>query len=806
MAIEKQIDLEEVLTGVPMPDGEDVTQISDDEIEVEITDTAEMEAAEAMGLLEDEEMLGEEFNANLAEILSEEDLQLVSGELLEGYTRDKDSRGEYDNIAEEGVTLLGFTENAAGEPFPGACSATHPVLAQAVVKFQAKTYKELFPTEGPVRTRIIGADNIEKQEQANRVRHFMNWQTQIQMPEYGPELDRLLFYVSLYGTAFKKTWWDPSLQRARTEYIKASDFYVDYFASDLETAERFTHKYVLSKNQIRKLQIAGMFRDVEVMETNIDEDAATETANEIVGRSRPGQFEDEVEILEIHANIDMPGFENEDGLQLPYIIHMTTDEQVLCITRNWDEGDVLFKKKMYFTQYTMIPGLGFYGYGYLHLIGGLTKTATSSMRQLIDAGTFANLPGGFKAHGLRVLAPDEPIAPGEWREVNSPAGDLQKSLQPLPFKEPSGTLFNLMQYVTNLAKEFADATDTVVENSSNYGPVGTTMALLEQSSKLFNAVHKRLHAAQSKDLRILARIDSEYLPDMYPYEVAGGAQQVFKEDFNLKSIDVIPVSDPNMPTEAHRIAKINAIMSIAQQNPAAYNMQQISMELFAAMGVEEPQRYLAQTQEPMSANPITENMAAMKGMPLQAQMEQNHDAHIVTHGTILRNPSYKENPQLQQILMGHITEHLAMKYQQEMMQMIQDPQAQQALMMAQQQGQPLPMEMQNQIAMMAANASDKVLQFDEEKAKIMAGDNPSTEEERMELQRKDLALRAQGEMNRLKIHQDKMDLEEAKLMTTDENEDEDRALRLKEAEMKFASNMAKDAAKTMDAAVKITRI
>ena len=804
MAIEKQIDLEEAITSVKMPSADNIERLDTGEVEVEIADDATIEAAEAMGFFDEEEQLTEEFDANLAEQMPEEDLQFVANELYEGFTKDKDSRQEYDDIAEEGVTLLGFKDDEGGEPFPGACSATHPVLAQAVVKFQAKTYKELFPTEGPVRTRIMGMDTMQKQEQANRVRHFMNWQTQVQMPEYGPELDRLLFYVSLYGTAFKKTYWDPTQQRACTEFVKSSDFYVNYYASDLENAERYTHKYTLSKNQVKKLQLAGMFRDLDVMETPIDESSATESENEIVGRAKPGMAEDEVEILEVHANIDLPGFEDEDGLKLPYIVHMTTDEQVLCIRRNWNEEDLLKKKKMYFTHYTMIPGLGFYGYGYLHLIGGLTKTATSSLRQLIDAGTFANLPGGFKAHGLRVLAPDEPISPGEWREVNSPAGDLGKSLQPLPFKEPSGTLFQLMQYVTNLAKEFADATDSVVEQGSNYGPVGTTMALLEQSSKLFNAVHKRLHAAQSKDLRILARLDSEYLPDMYPYEVAGSAQQVFREDFNLKSIDVIPVSDPNMPTEAHRIAKINAIMSIAQQNPAAYNMQQISMELFAAMGVEEPQRYLAQSQQPMSANPITENMAAMKGMPLQAQMDQNHDAHIVTHGTILRNPAYKENPQLQQILMGHITEHLAMKYQQEMMQMIQDPQMQQALMMAQQQGQPLPMEMQNQIALMAADASDKVLQFDEEKAKIMAGDTDKNEQ--IEIQKQDLALRAQAEMNKLKIHDDKMDLEEAKLMTTDENEDEDRKLRLKEAEMRFASDMAKDAAKTMDAAVKITKL
>ena len=802
MAIEKKIDLTDAITSVKMPGVDEV----EESIEVEIEDPQALEIAKAMGLDEEEKELTNEFDENLAELMSEEDLQEVANDLYDGYTRDKDSRQEYDNIAEDGVTLLGLKDSPGDEPFTGACNATHPVLAQAVVKFQAKTYKELFPTEGPVRTRIIGVETQQKMEQANRVRQFMNWQTQVQMPEYGPELDRLLFYVALYGTAFKKNFWDPTLQRPCTEYIKASDLYVDYYASDLESAERFTHKYSLSLNQIRKLQIAGMFRDIEVVETQIEESAATESANEAVGRSKPGYTDDEVEILEVHANVDLPGYEDEDGLKLPYIVHMTTDQQVLCIRRNWDQQDILKKKKMYITHYTMIPGLGFYGYGYLHLIGGLTKTATSSLRQLIDAGTFANLPGGFKAHGLRVLAPDEPIAPGEWREVNSPAGDLGKSLQPLPFKEPSQTLYNLMQYVTNLAKEFADATDSVVEQGSNYGPVGTTMALLEQSSKLFNAVHKRLHAAQSKDLRILARLDGEYLPDMYPYEVAGGAQQVFKEDFNLKSIDVIPVSDPNMPTEAHRIAKINAIMSIAQQNPAAYNMDQISMELFAAMGVDEPQRYLKKQQQPMTANPISENMAVMKGAPLQASPEQNHDAHIVTHGTLLRNPAYKDNPSVQQLLMAHITEHLALKYQQEMMQMIPNPQVQQALMMSQQQGKPLPMEMQNQIALMAANASDKVLQLDEEKARIMAGDTDDNKAEQIELQKQDLALRAQSEMNRLKMHDDKMDLEEAKLMTTDENEDEDRKLRMKEAEMRFASNMAKDAAKTMDAAVKITKI
>jgi len=779
MAIEKRIQLEDdTQVSATMP-SDDISVTPDGGAEITLTDQQEIDEATAMGMMDDEmPMPFGPHDANLAEMMSDEDIDTVSKETLEGFEKDKDSRSEYDEIAEDGVNLLGLQFEEGAGAFPGASGVTHPVLAQAVVKFQAKAYKELFPTEGPVRTRIMGVNTQQKMEQANRVRQFLNWQTQMQMPEYGPELDKMLFHVALYGTAFKKTFWNPTLQRPVTEFIKAQDFFIDYYASDLETAERYTHKYLLSKNEIKKMQLAGIFKDEEVdPDYNIEQSAAKEAEDEVVGVSKPGNNDEYIEILEVHVNLDLPGYEDPNGIKLPYIVHMTEDGTVLSIRRNYDPDDVLRKKKMYFTHYNMIPGLGFYGYGYIHLIGGLTKTATSSMRQLIDAGTFANLPGGFKAHGLRVLAPDEPIAPGEFREVNAPAGDLGKSLQILPFKEPSSTLFNLMDYASKLAAQFADSTDNVVDNATNYGPVGTTMALLEQSSKLFNAVHKRLHAAQTKDLRILTRLDFEYLPDLYPYEVAGGAQQVFRKDFNLKSIDVIPVSDPNMPTEAHRIAKINAIMSIAQQNPAAYNMEAIGMELFAAMGVEEPQRYLKQSQQPFTADPISENMASLKGAPLRPRPDQNHDAHIVTHGMFLQNPAYKTNPQVQQLLASHIQDHLALKYQQEMAQMIQNPQAQQMIMS----GQQMPPEMENQIALMAAQAADKVNQFDEEKQKIMAGENKSTAEEQLEIQRKDLALRAQKLMNDMKVHEDKMDLEESKLMIDDENKDQDR--KLKEAQM-----------------------
>jgi hypothetical protein len=793
MAVEKRIQLEDD-TGVQIP--EDGAMNSD--VEVTLEDQQEIAAAEAMGMIPQEdvgmELEVEDHEANLAEMLDDQELNLIATELSESFQNDKDSREDYDSIAEEGVTLLGLQDENGDEPFPGACGATHPALTQAVVKFQAKAYKELFPTEGPVRTRIIGAQTPQKTEQANRVRHFLNYQTQLQMPEYGPELDRLLFYVGLYGSAFKKTYWDATLQRPRTQYVKAQDFYVDYYASDLETAERFTHTYSMSQNEIRKYQLAGMFRDTEVMDSPMDgESNAEETANEAIGVTRPSMQKERVEILEMHVNLDLPGFEDANGIALPYIVHMTDDNTILAIRRNWNQEDQTRKKKHFFTHFTMIPGLGFYGYGYLHLIGGLTKTATSSMRQLIDAGTFANLPGGFKAHGLRVLAPDEPIAPGEWREVNSPAGDLGKALQPLPFKEPSGTLFNLMQYVVNTAKEFADSSDHIVDNASNYGPVGTTMALLEQSSKMFSAVHKRLHSAQSKDLRILARLDHEYLPDMYPYEVAGGAQQVFKQDFNLKSIDVVPVTDPNMPSESHRIAKINAIMTIAQQQPQSYNMEQIGMELFQAMGIDEPQRYLKKKQQPISADPITENMAVMKGAPLQAKPEQNHDAHLVTHAMMLQNKTYQGNPQLVQLLTSHIQDHMAMKYRQEMMQMIQDPRMQQMIMA----GQPLPPEIENQVALMAANAADQVNKLDIEKEKILSGEKDKEDpvSKQLELQQMELDLKRQ-------VHMDKIALQESKMIIDDENKDEDRLLKAEQMNMKFAGDVARDAKKTVSIAMK----
>lgn len=726
-------------------------EISDEEeIEVEIED-------EDSDLLEDEEE-GEEveegFLDNLAERIDEETLDALSDELIELYKVDKESRAEWDSIAADAIKQLGFSSEETDVPFPGACEVTHPMLAQSVVKFQAKAFRELFPSQGPVRTRIMGDKTREREQQAFRVRDYMNYQTTVLMSEYGPELDRLLFSTALYGSAFKKTYYDATMDRPVSKFIKAEDFVIDYFTESLETSPRYTHKYEINRDTIVRHQVAGVWRDIELSDKySIDETSEIrEVEDEVQGRKRPAYSvtDDEMHlILEMHVDLDLPGYEHEDGLRLPYIVTIDKNSgKILAIYRNWKEGDPKFKKRVWFTHYCFVPGLGFYGYGYLHLIGGLVKTATSNLRQLVDAGTFANLPAGFKAHGLRVLAPDGPIEPGEWREVNAPAGDIAKSLVPLPYKEPSQTLFSLLQFMIDAAREFADSTEQVVSESTNYGPVGTTLALLEQSGKLYSAIHYRMHMAQAHDLKLLAEINFEYMPDAYPFDVAGASRTIFKADFDPASVDVIPVSDPNMPTEAHRVAKLNAIMTFAASDPQAHNMREIRLDLYTAMGIENPERYLAPPPEevqPLTADPMSENAAAIIGKPIRPRLDQNHEAHIKAHAAILADPSYSQNAMMQQVLMAHINEHLSMKYTMEMLEMIGEPDLTQAML----QGQPLPPEIENMVAVKVAETSDAVLRFNELKAKALAGDN---EDPALKLQKDELQLKL---LNMLLDHNDK---------------------------------------------------
>lgn len=722
-------------------------------------------------------------DVNIAEYMDESELMKLGRDLGEDFDEDEESRAEWMDIAKDGIDLLGFKIEEKTEPFDGACGVTHPLLAQSVVKFQAKAYKELFPAGGPVKTKIMGDPDPQKEQQATRVRNHMNYQTTIEMPEYGPETDRMLFYVGMYGSGYKKNYFDPGEDRIVTEFVKGTDFIINYYATSLQQAERYTHRMYLSGNTILKRQINGMYRRIEIEdEGQVDITEAKEAEDELYGMSQPINVGDVYTVLEMHVNLNLPGYEHPEGLALPYIVTMIKEtDTILSIRRNWSEDDPKMKKIIWFTPHDLIPGLGFYGYGYLHLIGGLAKTATSSLRQLIDAGSFANLPAGYKAHGLRVLAPDEPIRPGEWREINAPAGDLDKALKPLPYHEPSATLFNLMQFMVEAGKEFADATDQIVSEASNYGPVGTTMALMENSARLYSAIHKRLHAAQGKELRHIAWLNSQYLPEEYPYLTSAGTEKIFRADYDLSTIDIIPVSDPNMPTESHRIARLNAIMSIAAQAPQEHNMAAIRTDMYAAMGVEKPERYLAQSQQPFSGDPISENAKAMMGSGLKADLQQNHDAHIKVHSDILNNPAYGENPALRASMTAHVQEHLAMKYTAEMLQLIGDPQVAQAVMA----GQPLPPEAESVVAIAAANASDSLLSLDIAKEKALAGE---TTDPIIAVQEREIALREADQTHKHMIEAEKLALEKRKVQIDDENTDLDRKAKMAAIEMQARNN------------------
>ena len=726
-----------------------------------------------------------EFEENLADVLEEEYLQELADRLISDFKADQESRKDWEAIASRGIELLGFEITEMAEPFEGACGASHPVLAQAVVKFQAKAFRELFPPGGPVVTRIKGAQTPQKLQQAQRVREYMNFQTTQEMPEYGPELDRLLFYVGLFGSGFRKVYFDSQLGRPCARFIKADDFIIAYDSNDLQTSPRYTHRMYLSGNDIKRKQVYGEYRRIELSAPADPETNEVKLAEEAIhGITAPSYQDDETyTILEMHVDLSLPGDEHKDGLACPYVVAVDMDSRtILSVRRNWKEHDERYRKRLWFTHYCLIPGLGFYGYGFLHLIGGLAKTATASMRQLVDAGTFATLPAGFKSHGLRVLAPSEPLLPGEWREVNSPAGDLQKSLMPLPYKEPSATVMQLMDYVVSAARDFADSTDDLVANSTNYGPVGTTMALMGESGKLFSAIHMRLHAAQAQDLRILAELNFENLEEEQNFSTPEGQREIFRTDFDLDTVDVVPVSDPHMPTEAHRIAKLNAVATIASQAPAEHNMREIRMDLYRAMGVDNPERYMAQEAKPFTGDPISENYHAILGQPLTAEDSQPHDEHIKAHAMPLNNPAYAENPVMRQILGQHIADHLARKYRIEMLQAIGDPRLAQAILS----GQKLPPELEAVVSMAAAEASDKVLAVDQLKAQ--AEQMPAPDPVAM----KGLEIQEKEVEYNYDIANRKLMLEEVELMIDDVNTDLDREKDIRVAKIRESAELRRE--------------
>jgi hypothetical protein len=615
------------------------------------------------------------FDENLAEAMDDSELMQIANELIDGIEKDKSSREDWERTYTDGLKYLGMKfDDERSEPFEGASGVIHPLLGEAVTTFQAQAYKELLPSGGPVKTQIIGAYSSAVEEQAQRVKEFMNYQITHVMEEFDEELDQMLFYLPLAGSAFKKVYYDEALGRAVSKFVAPEDLIVPYYTTDLESCPRITNVVKMPENEVKKLQALGFYRKIDV-DYGDDVSATSDVKEEIDKLSGIEAAHDtgEVSILyEVHCNLELNGFEdmNEDGemtgVKLPYIVTIDANSNdILSIRRNFREDDELKNKIEYFVHFKFLPGLGFYGFGLTHMIGGLSKASTSILRQLIDAGTLANLPAGFKTRGIRIRDEDTPIQPGEFRDVDAPGGSLRESIQPLPFKEPSGTLLNLLGILVDGGKKFASIAEINTGKGNPNAPVGTTLALLERSTKVLSAIHKRLHNSQKKEFRLLAQVFQEYLPPEYPYAIANGESTIKLTDFDDK-IDIFPISNPDIFSQSQRIAMAQEMMQLVQSNPAIHGPNGIYesyKRMYSAIGVDNIEQILTPP-PPTDPKPLEagfENNKLLLGQQAQAFGQQNHDAHIATHLALLKTPPVQMNAQVQALIHSHIMQHLQMK-------------------------------------------------------------------------------------------------------------------------------------------------
>ena len=623
-------------------------------------------------LLSDEQVeeTDDEFYRNLADDIDEDILQDIAEEVYDNYTADKDSRGEWESMFERGFDLLGLKLEEASEPFEGACTAVHPVLIESAVKFQSKATQELFPAGGPVKSQIIGNASEEKENQAQRVEEFMNYQVTDQMTEYFDEFERMLFHLPLIGSAFKKIYFDSGLNRPVSEFVPIDQFYVSYYATDLRRADRYTHVIYRSPVEMRRDIAAGMYSDIELPEASVPQSTPmSQKMDNIMGLSPSGDNDPQYVLLEQHCYLDLEGFEDEEDIALPYIVTMEQkSRKILSIRRNYDRDDPRKEKKIFFTHYRFVPGFGFYGLGLIHFLGNLTMTATAAMRSLVDAGQFANLPGGFKAKGMRIVGDNDPISPGEFKEVEATGNDISKMIINLPYKEPSQTLLQMLNFVTATAQKFADTTEQVVADGVNYGPVGTTMALLEASSKFFSAIHKRLHKSQKEEFKLLGRINFEYLPMESICDIPNGTLKIFRRDFDGR-IDIIPVSDPNIPSSAHRMMMAQLALQLSQSSPPGmFDIEELNRTILNAANIPNLDKIMPSKPKPVPLDPLSDISAAVKGMAIKAFPGQNHDAHIQVKTTYLQDPANGANPLMKRIapiLEANMQEHLMLKYQEQ---------------------------------------------------------------------------------------------------------------------------------------------
>tara|TARA_R110000824_G_scaffold117996_4_gene270123 strand:- start:1750 stop:4182 length:2433 start_codon:yes stop_codon:yes gene_type:complete len=694
-----------------------------------------------------------DFDANIAEDLSDADLNAVSSDVLEEYESNKTGRKDWEETYTNGLELLGFKYQERTEPFRGATGVTHPLLAEAVTQFQAQAFGELLPSGGPVRTEIVGAVNNDVEEQSERVRHFMNYELTCVMKEYTPEFDQMLFYLPLSGSTFKKVYYDEFLGRAVSRFVPAEQLVVPYTATDLETADHIVHVIQISENDLRKKQVSGFYRDITVSPSQQDPSQIKEEMDNISG-VEPTYLDTDVTLLECHVNLDIPGYEDvgEDGentkIKLPYIVTLSENNgKVLSIRRNWNEEDPTRKKIQYFVHYKFLPGFGFYGLGLIHMIGGLSRTATAALRQLIDAGTLSNLPAGFKARGLRIRNDDEPLSPGEFRDVDAPGGAIRDSLMLLPYKGADQTLFQLMGFCVEAGQRFAAVSSLQVGDGNQQAAVGTTIALLEQGAKVMSAIHKRMHYALKEELFLLAKVFGEFLPEEYPYNVVGGERTIKAQDFDDR-VDVIPISDPNIHSMAQRVTLAQTELQLAQSAPDLHNMYEAYKRMYRSLGVKDVDSLLKPVDQgkPEPKNPAQENSDSLESISLSVFEGQNHDAHILTHLIFGSSQMVSQLPHVTMALQKHVMEHVAVKAQEQAMAQLQGPPADEAQVM----------QLDSMIATLISQGMQEVKQVS---TQISGGGGPDP---LLALKEQDLQIRAKRDEQDAMIDQARIKLDTEK--------------------------------------------
>jgi hypothetical protein len=748
----------------------------DIEIEVENPDAVHIGIGDIDIDLEPHKEESKNFDENLADLMDDRDLQSLGNDLVDDFNKDNMDRKEWIKTYIDGLKLLGLQYEERTEPWQGACGVFHPMLTEAVVRFQSEAMTETFPAQGPVKTQIIGETDFDKEESAERVRDDMNYQLTEIMVEYRPEHEKLLWSLPLAGSAFKKVYYDPSKGRQVAMFVTAEDMVVPYGASSLESAERVTHVMRKTQNEVLKLQDAGFYSDVDLGEPSGELDDIEKQKAEEQGMS--ALQDDRFRILEMHVDLDLPGFEHKNkkgqktGIALPYVVTIEKGTaKILAIRRNWYEDDKLHTKRQHFVHYQYIPGFGFYGYGLIHLIGGYSRSATMLIRQLVDAGTLSNLPGGLKSRGLRIKGDDTPISPGEFRDVDVPSGSIRDNILPLPYKEPSQVLFALFQNIVEEGRAFASSGDMNVSDMSSQAPVGTTLALLERQLKVMTAVQARIHYAMRQEFKLLKSIIAEYTPADYDYDPVDAPRQIKQDDYH--HVDVIPVSDPNAATMAQKIVQYQAVLQLAQSAPQLYNLPMLHRQMIEVLGIKNAEKLVPTNEDAMPTDPVQENQDILTGKPVKAFIEQNHPAHIQVHMSAIQNPQIQQmmqgNPQAQALMaaaMAHVNEHIAFEYRKQVEQAMGIPLPTKD---KNEQVKPMDPQMADHIAMLAAQASQQLTQQAQQQAQQQQAQqqmqDPVVQMQMQELQLKqqDLKLKAQKQAADAAAKADQIRVEEARI-------------------------------------------